>query len=244
MSKSVISDLSSEMPSDRIPPGRHHFEARFWIPLVGWRLRLSAKSPDRAPAAIATTALTLAAAGLAIPLILALVVSYARLPSWTVLATAGVYAATMIGETRWALWYQRGRVRDQNLAETEGAPTDAAYLLIEHEPAEEQQTLELEAGKGQVVLAAVNWVSPARSLAALGMAFLILAVAGVIPAAAFTSLAAAVSASAPVTMAAAVLGFTAAVTCGTIMMIRVEQLDRDTLCPPLVPAASKIESPR
>ena len=181
MSKSVVSDLSSEMPSDRVPGRRHHFEARFWIPLVGWRLRLSAKSPDRAPAAIATTALALAAAALAIPLVLALVISYARLPSWTVLATAGVYAATMIGETRWALWYQRGRVRDQDLAETEGAPTDAAYLLIEHQPAEEQQqTLELETGKGQVVLGAVNWTSPARSLAALGMAFLILAVAGLI----------------------------------------------------------------
>jgi hypothetical protein len=230
MSKSVISDLSSEMPSGRLPPGRHHFEARFWIPLVGWRLRLSAKSPDRAPAAIATTALALATAGLAIPLILALVVSYVRLPSWTILVSASVYAAAMMGETRWALWYQRGRAREQNLAETEGAPTDASHLLIEHLSANEQQTLELEAEKGQVVLGTINWASPARSLAALGMAFLILAVASLIPAAAFTSLAAAVSASAPVTAAAAVLGSVAAAACGTVMMIRVEQLERDILC--------------
>jgi hypothetical protein len=159
------------------------------------------------------------------------VASYARLPSWTALAAAGAYAATMIGETRWALWYQLARVRDQNLAETEGAPTAAAYLLIEHQPAEEQQTLELEAGKGQMILGAVNWASPARSLAALGMAFLILAAAALIPAAALTSLAAAVSASAPVTTAAAVLAFIAAAVCGTVMMIRVEQLERDTTSP-------------
>ena len=230
MSKSVISDLSSEMPSSRVPPGRHYFEARIWIPLTGW-LRLTAKAPDRAPAATATTALALAVAGLSIPLILALVVSYARLPSWTVLAAAGVYAAAIIGETWCALRYQRARVRDRNLAEAEGAPTDAAYLLIDHQPAEDQQTLELEAGKGQVVLGAVNWASPARSLAALGMAFLILAAAALIPAAAFTSLAAAVSASAPVTLAAVSLAFTAAAACGIIMMIRVEQIERDTTSP-------------
>lgn len=222
MSKSVISDLSDEKP------GRHNFQIKFRIPVADWRVRLSAKSPDRAPAATAMTALALALAGLAIPLIPAMTASHARLPSWTILAAAGAFTTTMIGETLLALWWEHGRVHHQDLAEAEGDPTDHAIVLIEHLPAGEQQTLELEAGMGQQIAVAVNWGSPARSLAGLGMALLILAVAALIPAAAFTGLAATVSASAPVTLAAAILAFTTAAACGTFMLVRVEQFDRDT----------------
>jgi len=176
---------------------------------------------------IAAVAFSLAA--LAGPLILGLTaVVHARLPSWTILAAAGAFTAIMIGLTRLALWWEHGRVRYQDLTETEGDPGDKAIVLFEHQPAGEQQTLEVEAGTGQQLSVAVNWGSPARSLAGLGMAVLILAVAGLIPAVALTGLATAVSAAAPVTLAAAVLAFTAAAACGTVMLIRVEQLDRDT----------------
>jgi hypothetical protein len=225
MSKSVATDLSGEKP------GRHNFKIEFRVPRAGW-FRLSAKSPDRAPAATAAVAVAFSVAALAIPLILGLTAAHARMPAWTILAAAAAFTATMICETRLALWWEHERVRYRDFTKTEGDPTDKAIVLLEHQPAEEQQTLELEAGNGQQLTVSINWDSPPRSLAGLGMAVLILAVAGLIPAAALTMLAPAVYASAPVTLATAITAFTAAAACGTVMLIRVEQLDRDTPRPP------------
>ena len=220
MSKSVVRDLSSELPS-----GRHQFEGNFRIPLLGWRFKLAAQSPDRAPAAVATAVLAFVGGGLAWPGALALVADQTRLPSWTILAASAVFAVTMIGETRVALWYQRRR-RLQDLTALEGDPTDRADVLIE-----EQQTHEMEIGTGQQTVAAVNWTSSPRSLPGLGVAFLILAAATLIPAAVFTGLATLIPATPAETMIAVMLAFITVATCGIVAMIRIEQLERGATPP-------------
>lgn len=218
MSKGVVRDLSNEMPS-----GRHHFEGNLRIPLLGWRFKLSAQAPDRAPAAVATAVLALVGGALAWPGALALAADQTRLPSWTILAAAAAFAATIIGETRVALWYQHRRPRVQDLTKLEGDPTDRADALIE-----EQQTHEMEIGTGQETVAAFSWTSSPWSLPGLGVAFVILAVASLIPAAVFTSLAKLIPAATAETMTAAIGAFITVAACGIIMMIRVEQLERAT----------------
>ena len=222
MSKDVISDLSNETPSDRVPPGRYYFEGHVRVPLLG-RVLLTTKSPDRAPGAVATSWLALSVAGLAIVAIFALLAQQYRLPSWTLLIAASAFAATMIGETRLALWYQHGRLRYQDLTATEGTPTIRGDTLIDP-----QQTHHIEVARGQATVTAVKCVSSAWSLLGLSMAFVILAAAALIPAAAFIGLATLIPGPAAETVISAVLAFITTAACGTVMMIRVEQHERGT----------------
>lgn len=222
MSKGVVSDLSSEMPSDRVPPGRHYFEGSFRMPVVGWHFMLTAKAPDRSPAAVATGVLALAVVSLIWPAILAIAASRLSLPAWTALAGAAAAAVTMGCLTRFALWYQHGRVSD--LTTNEGDPTARADILIHHQGDEQQHRFEL--GRGKATWTAVTWHSTSRSLPGLGTAFLILAAAALVPAAALIWVAALIHAPAAVSVISAMASAAVCAACGTITMIRIEQIER------------------
>lgn len=225
MSKGVISDLSSEMPSNRIPPGRHYFEGSFRIPLVGWRFRLTAKSPDRSPAAAATSVLALALGALAGPAVLALAADRVRLPSWTLPTAATAFAVTMSCLTWFALWYQHGRPRTLDLTKREGDPTDRADVLIDHD---DQQHHGFEIGHGKTTWTSVSWDSSSRSLPGIAAAFLILALAVLVPGPALLGLATLISAPGSLIVASILFACISSAACGTIMMIRIEQLERQT----------------
>lgn len=226
MGKGVVSDLSSEMPSDRVPPGRHHFEGIVRIPIVGWRVKLTAKAPDRSPAAVATGVLALAVVALAVPAVLAVAAAWTTLPTWIVPGAAAAFAVTMACTTRFALWYQHNRPRARDLTKLEGDPTDRADVLIHTEP--DRQQHQIEVSRGQTPWTSVSWDSSPRSLPGLGMAFLILATAAVAPGAAITGLAAWIHAATAPTVISAVITCLASGICGSITMIRIEQLERDS----------------
>jgi hypothetical protein len=224
MSNGVVSDLSSEMPSDRVPPGRHYFEGSFRIPVMGWHFMLTAKAPDRSPAAVATGVLALAVVSLIWPAILAIAASRLSLPTWTAPASAAAVAVTMGCLTRFALWYQHGRVRVSDLTKNEGDPTARADILIHHQDGDQQHRLEV--GRGKTAWTAVTWHSSSRSLPGLGMAFLILAAAALVPAAALIWVAALIHAPAAVSVISALAAAAVCAACGTITMIRIEQIER------------------
>ena len=223
MSKGVISDLSSEMPSDRVPPGRHHFEGSFRIPVMSWRFRLTAKSPDRSPAAVATGVLALAFGALAGPAVLALAADQARMPPWTLLAAATAFAVTMSCLTWFALWYQHGRPPSLDLTRREGDPTDRADVLIDRD---DQQHHGFEIGHGTTTWTSVSWDSSSRSLPGIATAFLILALAALVPGVALIGLATLISTPGPLIVASTLFACVSSAVCGTIMMIRIEQLER------------------
>jgi len=148
-----------------------------------------------------------------------------RLPTWTLPATAVLFAASMIGTTRLALWYQNKRPRSHDLSQLEGDPTARADVLID----DDQQVHGLEIKTAQQPLVAVTCTSSPRSLPGLGMALLMLAAAALAPAAAFFGLARLIPASGGQTIAAAVLAFVTTAACGIVMMIRIEQLQPGTV---------------
>lgn len=226
MSNGVVSDLSSEMPSDRVPPGRHYFEGSLRMPVVGWRFMLTAKAPDRSPAAVATGVLALAVVSLTWPAILAIAASRVSLPTWTPLAGAAAAAVTMSCLTRFALWYQHGRARVLDLTKGEKDPTARADILIHRQDDDQQHRF--EAGRGKATWTTVTWHSSSRSLPGLGMAFLILAAAALVPAAAIIWVAALIHAPAAISVISAMAAAAVCGACGTITMIRIEQIERES----------------
>lgn len=228
MRKIVASDLSSEMPSDRVPPGRHHFEGVFRIPVLGWRFAVTAKSPDKAPAAAAPAVLAISAPGLAWAAIAALATVVARPPPWVVPGAAVLFAGTMTGLTCLALWLrQHKQPRSRDLSQLEGNPTPRGDVLVE-----EQQVHGIEVKAGQQSVVAVTCTSSPWSLPGLGMAFLMTAAAALVPASAFLGLARLIPVSAAQAMTAIVLAFVSAAACGIVMMIRIEQLEPGAGYPP------------
>ena len=224
MGKGVVSDLSSEMPSDRVPPGRHYFEGSFRIPMTGRRFLLTAKAPDRSPMTVAFGVLALAVVSLTVPAILALLANWVSLPMWVVLADAAAFAVTMSCATRFAPWYRHGNVRISDLTKSDGDPTARANIFIHHQDGDPHH--QFEACSGQATWTAVTWDTPSRSLPGLKSAFLILAAAVLIPAAALIGVAALVHAPVPEAVISALLGATVCAACAIVAMIRIEQIER------------------
>jgi hypothetical protein len=224
MSKGLARDLSTEAPS-----GKHHFRGFLRIPFLGWQIRLVSQSPDRAPALVAARVVLWVCCALACPAALAAVTVTGLIqpPPWTILATACGFAIVLIGETKLVLLYERRqpRLRNQDLTKTEGVPTDRAYLLIE-----ELETHEMVTREGAPIFVAVNWTSP-WSLPGLGATVLILAVATLVPAAAFTGLAMRIHQATAEAIVAEILAVITSAVCGVAMMIRVEELERGPTCP-------------
>jgi FtsH-binding integral membrane protein len=220
MSKNVITDLSSEMPSGQVPPGQHRFRGVMRIPLLRWKMQVTVQSPDRSPAAVAAGWLGVAVAGLAPPAVLALAARIAQLSWWSIPAAAAVSAVLVVGQTALMLWYQC-RIRNQDLTVTEGDPGDRADPLLEH-----QQVHGFELGTRQVTMAELEARSSPWSPPGLSMAFLTLIVSGLLPAAAFVGVAALIPGAVAAAVISAAAVFTVTVVGGVITMIKVEQRTR------------------
>lgn len=129
------------------------------------------------------------------------------------------------GEVREGEGCGGGRPQSLDLTKREGDPTDRADVLIDHD---DQQHHGFEIGHGKTTWTSVSWDSSSRSLPGIAAAFLILAMAVLVPAPALLGLATLISAPGSLIVASTLFACLSSAACGTIMMIRIEQLERQT----------------